>query len=109
MNAETGEWEQKVWRCGTCDRGYDRLRVEEGLVGRVQGIVSAWMGMDLVCRKCKGVQINDLIEHCPCGGEWMGTMNRESTVKDLEVLKEVAEGGGMKMLGEVIEGVLKGL
>ena len=100
---------QKPWLCSTCHHPYDRLAIEESLIARVQKSIVEWHTQDLKCKKCKGVRINDFMEHCACGGEWVGTVDRDGVVKFLRCADGVARGYGLRMLGEVVGNVLGGL
>ena len=104
-----GGGETRPWLCGTCKHPFDRLGVEESLIGRVERMVVQWQIQDLKCRKCKVLRVNDFLEHCPCGGEWVETVDREKMVGEMRVLEGVAKGCGLKMLEEVVGGVLRGV
>ena len=111
-NAHNGEGEgaavqQRPWLCSTCQHPYDRLAIEERLIARVQKMITEWQTQDLKCRRCRALRVNDFMEHCACGGEWVATVDLEKTAKEVKVLEGVAKGHGLRMLGEVVEGVLK--
>ncbi|MCJ1404631.1 DNA polymerase epsilon catalytic subunit [Xylographa trunciseda] len=99
----------KPWRCLHCRAEYPRLALEERLVERVQKMLVQWATQDVRCAKCRGVRVNEFMEHCGCGGVWIGTVNREKMMMDLKVMERVAGGYGLKMLGSVLEGLLKGM
>ena len=99
----------KVWACTTCGHEYNRLAIEERLIGMVQKVLVEWQTQDLKCKKCKKIRVNDFMEHCGCGGEWVGSVDREATVKGLRVLERVSGFYGLKMLDGVVGGVLAGL
>ena len=101
------ERETRPWLCGTCKHPYDRLAVEESLVGRMQKMVVEWQIQDLKCRKCRVLRVNDFLEHCPCGGEWVETVERGKMIEEMRVLEGVAKGCGLKMLEEVSGGILR--
>ncbi len=96
----------RAWACTTCGHEYDRLAIEERLIGRVQKALAEWQTQDLKCKKCKKIRVNDFMEHCGCSGEWMGTVEREGVVRKLRVLDRVAGFHGLKMLGGVVGNVL---
>ncbi|KAG8529220.1 DNA polymerase epsilon catalytic subunit [Bacidia gigantensis] len=100
---------QKPWLCPTCRHPYDKLAIEEQLIGRVQKMVTGWQIQDLKCKKCRGVRVNEFMEHCACGGEWGETVSREKMITDLKVLEGVGRGCDLKMLGDVVDGVMKGM
>lgn len=104
-----GNIQAKPWTCADCGHEYDRLVLEERLIAQVQLIITQWQMQDLVCEKCKMIRLNDFMEHCGCGGEWVGTMKREQVEKKLRVLNRVAEGYGLKMLAEVVSATLAGI
>ncbi|KAI9823294.1 MAG: DNA polymerase epsilon catalytic subunit [Thelocarpon impressellum] len=94
----------RAWRCGTCGTEYDRLAIEEELIGRVQRMAVEWATQDLKCGKCGRVRVNDFMEHCPCSGEWVGTRKRRDVEERLRVYGRVAEVYGLRMLGDVVKG-----
>jgi len=96
----------RAWACTTCGHEYDRLAIEERLIGRVQKVLVEWQTQDLKCKKCKKIRFNDFMEHCGCSGVWVGMVDREVVVKELRVLNRVAGFHGLKMLGGVIGDVL---
>ena len=106
---DTNAVQQRPWLCPTCQHPYDRLAIEEGLIARVQKMITEWQVQDLKCKKCRALRINDFMEHCACGGEWVGTVDREKVVREMRVLDSVARGSGLRMLAEVVGGVLKGI
>ena len=98
----------KAWLCPHCGAEYDRARVEQGLVGEVQGCVTAWATQDFQCARCATVrtEASTFMRHCSCSGDWVGTMKREDVVGRLEVLREVARAYDMEMLKIVVAEVL---
>ena len=99
----------KAWECTTCGHEYNRLAIEERLIGRVHKTLVQWQTQDLKCGKCRKIRVNDFMEHCTCSGEWVVTVSREYIVKELTVSGRVAAFHDLKMLGEVIRGMLAGL
>ena len=96
----------KAWACTTCDHEYDRLAIEERLIGRVQKALVEWHTQDLKCGKCKKIRVNDFMEHCGCSGVWVGTVDREDVVRKLRVLERVSKIYKLKMLEGVVGDVL---
>lgn len=103
------ETQQRAWNCQTCGHEYNRLGIEELLIARVQKMLVEWQTQDLKCRKCRRLRVNDFMDHCGCGGEWTGTVERGKVVRELKVLERVAGGYGMRMLGGVVGDVLGGI
>ncbi|KAL9130915.1 MAG: hypothetical protein Q9217_001018 [Psora testacea] len=101
--------QQRPWLCPICQHPYDRLAIEESLIARVQKTVTEWQTQDLKCRKCRSLRVNDFMEHCACGGEWVCTVDREGAVKGLRIMEGVARGYGLRMLEVFVGDVLKGL
>ena len=99
----------RAWNCSTCGHEHNRLRIEESLIGRVQRALVEWETQDLKCAKCRKIRVNEFMEHCGCGGEWAGSVGRESVVEALSVLGRVAGFYGLRMLGGVVEDVVGGL
>lgn len=100
---------QRAWTCPTCQHEYDRLAIEERLVARVHKMITEWQTQDLKCTKCRKLRVNDFVEHCGCGGAWVGTVDREGNLKDLRVLERVATSYGLRMLGGVVAEALAGI
>ena len=99
----------RAWKCTTCGAEYDRLAIEEKLIARVQVMLVQWATQDLKCVKCRSIRVNDFMEHCACSGEWVGTVKREDVLGRLEVLRNVSGFYGLRMLGDVVDGVFAGL
>ncbi|EEP81978.1 DNA polymerase epsilon [Uncinocarpus reesii 1704] len=99
----------KPWCCLFCGTEYNRLALEEKMVGEVQGLVVEWQTQDLKCAKCAGIMINPLMEHCSCGGSWTTMLDRRSTERKLRIFQSVAKFYGLKMLTIVTNDILNGL
>ncbi|MCJ1287822.1 DNA polymerase epsilon catalytic subunit [Xylographa opegraphella] len=97
----------KPWRCLHCRAEYPRLALEEQLIARVQKVLVQWTTQDMRCTKCRGVRVNEFMEHCGCSGVWAGTMNREKIIRELRIIDRVALGYKLKMLESVVEGILR--
>ncbi|KAK5173171.1 DNA polymerase epsilon catalytic subunit [Saxophila tyrrhenica] len=95
--------------CDNCGATFDRLRIEERLLGDVQKLGVQWMTQDVKCKKCARIRMNEFMEHCGCAGEWVGTMRKEEMVRGLRVHGRVAEFYGLKMLGGFVEGMVGAL
>ena len=95
----------RPWQCSFCQAEYNRLDIEERLIANVESVVTEWCTQDLKCAKCGGVRVNDFMEHCSCSGEWAGTVKREDVKRKLAVYRRVGEFYGLRMLGDVVEGV----
>lgn len=96
-----------AWQCNTCAHEYDRLALEERLIGRVQRMLVQWQTQDLRCAKCNKIRINDFMEHCGCSGTWVATVSLEAVMAELRVLDRVADFYGLKMLAKVVADVLQ--
>ena len=96
----------KPWRCPFCQTEYDRLAQEEILIGQVHGMIAGWQAQDLKCSKCGGLKVSDYMEHCSCSGAWVETMDRKDVEQKLRVLESVAKFHGLKLLENVVDGVL---
>ena len=103
------ESSQRPWACPTCGHEYNRLAIEETLIARVQKMLVQWQTQDLKCAKCGKLRVNDFMDHCACGGEWAGTVERNAVLKHLRVLDSVAGGYGLRMLGGVVSDILAGI
>ena len=99
----------RPWQCNFCHAEYSRIDIEERLIANVEAVMSEWCTQDLKCVKCNGIRVNDFMEHCSCSGEWGGTVKREDVKKKLAVYRNVGSFYGLRMLGDVVEGVWAGL
>ena len=104
---EPGQMMERPWRCTSCETEYDRMALEEQLISRVEREVVLWHTQDLRCKKCGGLQGEDCVfrEHCSCGGEWVGTVEKSAITERMGVVKRVAGVYGLRMLKEVVDGV----
>ena len=101
---------QTKWRCLTCNSPFDRLRIEEKLVARVQSYILSWVSQDLKCAKCSRLRgSNEFAEHCGCSGVWVCSVDREAIVKRLSELRRVATWYGMGMLERCVKEVEEGI
>lgn len=98
-----------AWQCNTCGHEYDRLALEERLIGRVQRMLVQWHTQDLRCAKCNRIRINDFMEHCGCSGTWVSTVSLEAVMSELRVLDRAAGFYGLKMLARVVADTLQGV
>ncbi|KAL1836329.1 hypothetical protein VTJ49DRAFT_5300 [Mycothermus thermophilus] len=98
-----------TWRCQYCQTEYDRNEVEERLLAEVEGLVVQWTTQDLKCGRCGALRVSEFMEHCTCSGEWKESVDRKAMVRRLGVYANVARFYGLRMLREVVEGVLEGL
>jgi len=97
------------WQCSYCDAEYDRNDIEERLVADVEAFVIQWAAQDLKCIKCGALRVNEFMEHCTCSGAWGESVKREDIMKRLRVYRSVAKFYGLRMLGDVVEGIFEGL
>ncbi|KAK3496310.1 DNA polymerase epsilon [Neurospora crassa] len=101
--------EKGRWKCPYCEMDYDRNEIEERLVAEVEAMVVEWTTQDLKCGKCGALRVNEFMEHCTCSGEWRELVKREEVMRRLKVYRNVARYYGLRMLGDVVEGVVGGL
>ena len=104
---ESNSSSTRPWCCLYCGTEYDKLALEERMIGEVEGMIVEWQTQDLKCSKCGGMNVTEFMEHCPCSGSWVGTMDRGAVEKKLKVFKSVAEFYGLHMLTTVTNGVLE--
>jgi DNA polymerase epsilon subunit 1 len=104
-----GATTQTQWRCAFCESEYDRNELEERILAQVEALVVGWATQDVKCGKCGCLRVNELMEHCTCSGEWGESLKREDVVRRLRVYRGVARFYGLRMLGDVVEGVWEGL
>ncbi|RKF72361.1 DNA polymerase epsilon catalytic subunit A [Golovinomyces cichoracearum] len=99
----------RPWKCSFCNEEYNRLEIEERLIGMVYGICTEWYGQDLKCVRCGTLRVNDFMEHCACSGSWGETISRDKSVQQLHIFDRVAKAYSLKMLDAVMSGILSGL
>ncbi|THW42145.1 DUF1744-domain-containing protein [Aureobasidium pullulans] len=92
--------------CHNCTALFDRLLIEERLLAEVQKLILQWTTQDLKCGKCGRIRQNEFMEHCSCAGEWGVSVKREEVVKSLKVYGGVGRFYGMRMLEDVVGGVV---
>ncbi|KAL7951424.1 DUF1744 domain-containing protein [Trichoderma barbatum] len=105
----SGENGGQSWQCSFCNTEFDRVNIEERLLAMVEGWTTEWASQDLKCERCGALRVNDFMEHCTCSGEWKAVLSRDEVVRKLAVMKRVAQYYGLKMLGNVVEGLYEGL
>jgi DNA polymerase epsilon subunit 1 len=97
------------WQCSFCNTEYDRVAIEERLLGMVEAWTVEWTTQDLKCSRCSALRVNDLMEHCTCSGEWKEMVSRQDVVRKLTVMRKVAKYYGLRMLSDVVEGLFSDL
>jgi DNA polymerase epsilon subunit 1 len=95
--------------CENCGAVFDRLAVEEKLLGEVQKMAVQWMTQDLKCAKCARIRSNEFMDHCGCAGEWVMTVKKEDLVKTLRNFQGVAKFYSLVLLGGVVEAAIAGI
>ncbi|KAJ5888486.1 DNA polymerase epsilon catalytic subunit A [Penicillium taxi] len=96
----------KPWRCSFCQTEYDRLALEEVLIGQVHGLCTEWCTQDLKCSKCNQIKISEFMEHCSCSGTWSPTVDRKEIEKRLRMLQSVAKFHSLQLLENVAGEIL---
>ncbi|PFH57688.1 hypothetical protein XA68_14698 [Ophiocordyceps unilateralis] len=90
------------WTCPLCDAAYPIGSLEERLVAGVYAKATEWATQDVACRRCRALRVNDLMDHCPCGGDWVDVLDRTEVSKLAAVWKTVAEFYGLSMLKDAV-------
>lgn len=107
--SSSGENGGQSWQCGFCNTEYDRVSIEERLLAMVEGWTTEWACQDLKCERCGALRVNDFMEHCTCSGGWKEVLSREETVRKLAIMRRVAKYYGLRMLGNVVDGLSEAL
>lgn len=94
-----------AWNCTFCGSELDRVSLEERLLCIVEAFAVEWATQDLKCERCGALRVNDFMEHCTCSGQWKEVVNRAEVLKRMGVLRRVAKFYGLRMLGDVVEGM----
>ncbi|KAL7918761.1 DUF1744 domain-containing protein [Trichoderma austrokoningii] len=105
----SGENGGQSWQCSFCSTEYDRVNIEERLLAMVEGWTTEWSCQDLKCERCGALRVNDFMEHCTCSGGWKEVLSREEIVRKLAVMRRVAKYYGLRMLGNVVDGLSEAL
>ncbi|KAL6249519.1 DNA polymerase epsilon catalytic subunit [Rhinocladiella similis] len=97
----------RPWTCLACQSEFSKIALEEDLIARIQASLLSWQVQDLKCKKCGVLQGDDAVfsDHCACGGEWVGVMDRKEIRKKVNVMERVSSAYGLRMLASVVEGV----
>lgn len=98
-----------TWTCSACHYEYNRRKIEEMLISRINQVLVKWQTQDLKCNKCGRLRVNDFMEHCGCSGVWISTVNKGKIMEDLRVLEKVGSWYGLVMLKEIATGVLSSI
>lgn len=103
---ENGEEVFKPWKCHSCGIEYNKITLEENLIGRIQQMLLRWQMQDIKCKKCGVLQSDDCAfeDHCSCGGQWVGTVELSEIKERLRVTERVSHAHGLRMLTGVVEG-----
>ncbi|PNP44522.1 DNA polymerase epsilon catalytic subunit A [Trichoderma gamsii] len=107
--SSSGENGGQSWQCAFCNTEYDRVSIEERLLAMVEGWTTEWSCQDLKCERCGALRVNDFMEHCTCSGGWKEVLSREEIVRKLAVMRRVAKYYGLRMLGNVVDGLSEAL
>jgi DNA polymerase epsilon subunit 1 len=105
----SGENGGQSWQCSFCHTEFDRVSIEERLLAMVEGWATEWACQDLKCERCGALRVNEFMEHCTCSGGWKEVLSRDEVLRKLAVMKRAARYYGLKMLGNVVEGLYEGL
>ncbi|KAF4126175.1 DNA polymerase epsilon subunit 1 [Geosmithia morbida] len=108
-NLDPSQSQTQSWRCAHCDAEFDRVVLEERLLATVESWAVQWATQDIKCQRCSTLRVNDLMEHCPCGGEWTCVVDRTGIAKQLAVMKRVAGFYGLRMLTDVVGDLMEDL
>jgi DNA polymerase epsilon subunit 1 len=110
-NNNNSEKQQRVLApvCENCGAVFERLAIEEKLLGEVSKMIVQWMTQDLKCAKCARIRSNEFMDHCGCAGEWVMTVKKEDLVKTLRNFQGVAKFYELLMLGSVVEAAIAGV
>ncbi|KAI5309674.1 DNA polymerase epsilon catalytic subunit [Ascosphaera atra] len=97
----------KPWMCLVCGNEFNKLELEEKLVGEIQALIAGWATQDLKCERCGALRMSEFMEHCSCSGTWVETMRKDTIVKKLKTFKSVGEYYDLKMLTSLSTQVLE--
>lgn len=90
------------WRCDLCTTEYDRSMIEHHMINAVQKYVQQWYLQDLQCKRCKGVNMYSIREHCYCSGFLEPELKSDEFATRIRIFKNVAEYYGLDHLKEVV-------
>lgn len=90
------------WRCPGCETPYSALAIQERLVADVEALSLAWTIQDLKCAKCARLRVNDFMEHCPCAGSWIETVDASELQKTLKTYGRIGDRFEWGMLADAV-------
>lgn len=97
--------DQDIWKCTNCERGYNKLVIEEVLIYEVNKLIGQFLSQDLKCEKCSRMRSEELSPYCQCSGVWVPTIELKEVHRRLSVFSNVANGYKMNLLRDVVESI----
>ncbi|KAK9452621.1 hypothetical protein V1511DRAFT_507411 [Dipodascopsis uninucleata] len=91
------------WYCKYCGSEFEKLSLEEQMIGNVQYLITTYQSQDMKCSKCRQIRGSNLSEHCSCSGSWMMTKSSVEILKQIDVYKRVASYFNFVMLSNLLE------
>jgi DNA polymerase epsilon subunit 1 len=74
-----------VWLCAQCFVNYDTEEIERRLVDSLNRKLMSYTLQDLQCNRCKEIKQDNIMEYCPCAGNY-STLIKPSEIQDLLAL-----------------------
>lgn len=99
------EEEDDLWKCTNCNRGYNKLILEEKLICEVNKMIGKYITQDLKCEKCSRMRSDELSAYCKCSGKWVPTVELKEVNKRLQIFRNVSDIYHMGLLRDIVENV----
>ncbi|KTW31242.1 DNA polymerase epsilon catalytic subunit [Pneumocystis jirovecii RU7] len=89
-----------VLKCTQCFSEYNKLAIEEMLIGKVQHMMMIYQIQDFRCEKCKKIKESNLQEYCTCSGNWVSTIDYYQDL--FAIFNNIAVAYEFKMLEDLL-------
>ncbi|QSL66824.1 hypothetical protein MERGE_001211 [Pneumocystis wakefieldiae] len=90
-----------ILRCTQCHTEYNKLAIEEVLIGKVQHMIKVYQTQDLRCKRCKKMKETNIQEYCTCSGNWASTIDHCQDI--FNIFNNIAISFEFKMLEEILQ------
>lgn len=96
-----------VWLCAQCSVYYENSDIELQLIELLQRKLMSYTLQDLQCTRCKQIKRENILEKCPCAGDFTTLIPEKEIKRLLRLFSKVAELHKMEMLKESVDWILK--
>ncbi|KAK9501199.1 hypothetical protein O3M35_002270 [Rhynocoris fuscipes] len=96
-----------VWQCPICNTNYNNNELEALLLDMVNRKSMGYTLQDLQCTRCLQIKMENMAQHCTCGGKFQTLINRKEFGKYLKTFRGIASHFNMPILLHSMEWLLK--